>query len=69
MLKFPQEAPAVQKKVQWLKKCRTHQEVFDKLVAKSANIPSDQNGSIDAVVPSSNLENCNTTPYEGRVEL
>ena len=46
MLKFPQEAPAVQKKVEWLKKCRTHQEVFDKLVAKSANIPSDKNGAI-----------------------
>ena len=69
MLKFPQEAPAVQKKVEWLKICRTHQEVFDKLVAKSANIPSDKNGSIDFVVPSSNLENCNTAPYEGRVEL
>jgi hypothetical protein len=69
MLKFPQEAPAVQKKVEWLKICRAHQEVFDKLVAKSANIPSDKNGSIDAVIPSSNLENCHTTPYEGRVDL
>ncbi len=69
MLKFPQEAPAVQKKVEWLEICLTHQEVFDKLVAKSANIPSDKNGAIDAVIPSSNLKNCNTTPYEGGVEL
>lgn len=69
MLKFPQEAPAVQKKVEWLKICRAHQKVFDILVAKSANIPSDKNGSIYAVIPSSNLKNCDTTPYEGRVEL
>ena len=69
MLQFPQEAPAVQEKVDWRNKCRIQQEVFDKLVAKSANIPSDKNGSIDFVVPSSNLENCNTAPYEGRVEL